>query len=225
MEKCHPTITPIASDIKKCYWILKFTKMKSIISLIFIIAFFLQPTLVFGQKHYQSGYIITTNNDTIPGQVKDRKPQPFGKLYKKIRFKDKKFVRRKYGVHQIAGYKQGGNQFESLWIDVSQNLFKQNYTSAPNSGKKYFLKVVYRGYLTYYHWEFQDHESGYIDKIDLFKREGESSFVRVTQGILGLKKKRLAEYFQDCPELVFKIENGEIKYPVEIANFYNRNKK
>ncbi len=199
--------------------------MKSIITLIFIIAFFLLPTLVFGQKYYQSGYIITINNDTIQGQVKDRKPQPFGKLYKKIRFKGKKFVRRKYGAHQIAGYKQGGNQFESLWIDVSQNLFKQNYTSVPNSGQKCFLKVIIRGYLTYYQWEFQDQESGYIEKIDLYKRMDEPSFVRVTQGILGLKKKRLAEYFQDCPELIYKIENGELKDLVKIVNFYNHNKE
>ena len=53
----------------------------------------------------------------------------------------------------------------------------------------------------------------------------EPSFVRVTQGILGLKKKRLTEYFRDCPELIYKIENGELKDPVEIANFYNHNKE
>lgn len=199
--------------------------MKSIITLIFIIAFLLLPILVFGQKHYQSGYIITIKNDTITGSVKDRKPPPFGKLYKKIRFKGNKIIRKKYGAHQIAGYKQGNNQFESFWIDVSQNLFKQNYKSIPNSGQKCFLKVIVKGYLTYYYWEFQDQESGYIDEIDLYKRIDEPSFVRVTQGILGLKKKRLAEYFQDCPGLVYKIESGELKDPVEIANFYNSNKE
>ena len=199
--------------------------MKSILTLNFLIASLLLPTLVFGQKHYQSGYIITIKHDTVLGQVKDRKPEPFGKLYKKIRFRSNNNIRKKYGAHQIAGYKQGSNQFESLWIDVSQNIFKANYTSVPNSGEKCFLKVIVKGYLSYYHWEYQDSESGYIDEIDLFKRMDEPSFVRVTQGILGLKKKRLTEYFRDCPELIYKIENGELKDPVEIANFYNHNKE
>ncbi len=199
--------------------------MKSTLTLNFLIASLLLPTLVFGQKHYQSGYIITINNDTLTGLVKDRKPPPFGKLYKKIRFKSKKIIRRKYGAHQIEAYKQGSNQFESLWINVSQNIFKAKYTSIPNSGEKCFLKVIVKGYLSYYHWEYQDSESGYIDEIDLYKRMDEPSFVRVTQGILGLKKKRLAEYFQDCPELIYKIENGEIRDPIKIAKFYNSWKK
>jgi len=191
----------------------------------FIIAFLILPALAFGQKHYQGGYIITIKNDTLTGLVKDRKPQPFGKLYKKIHFKGKNTIRRKYSAEQIAGYKQGDSQYESLWIDVSQNIFKANYTSTPNSGEKCFLKIIIKGYLSYYHWEYQDSESGYIDEIDLYKRMDEPSFERVTQGILGLKKKRLAEYFQDCPELISKIESGELKEPVEIANFYNRDKE
>ena len=199
--------------------------MTKITTLSFIIVSLLMPALMFGQKHYQSGYIITLKNDTLTGFIKDRKPDPFGKLYKKIRFKSKKIIRRKYGAHQIAGYKQGNNLFESLWIDVSQNIFRANYTSIPNSGEKCFLRVIVKGYLSYYHWEYQDSESGYIDEIDLYKRVDEPSFVRVTQGILGLKKKRLAEYFQDCPGLVYKIESGELKDPVEIVNFYNSNKK
>ncbi|MCD6596143.1 MAG: hypothetical protein J7L04_00545 [Bacteroidales bacterium] len=195
--------------------------MKIVTTLNLIFAFLLLPVLVSGQKDYQTGYIITTRNDTLTGKVKDRKPPPFSKLYKKIRFKRNRLLKRKYGPQQIIAYKQGNNQFESLWIDVSQNIFKEIYTSVPDLGEKSFMKVIVKGYLTYYHWEFQDYESDYIDEISLFKRTNESSLARVTQGIFGLKKKRLAEYFQDCPELINKIEKGELTNPVEIAIFYN----
>ncbi len=196
--------------------------MKSIATLYLIFAFLILPVVSFGQKDYQNGYIITNNNDTLTGLVKDRKSPPFGKIYKKIRFKNNNVISRKYGPHKIIGYKQGANQFESLWIDVSHVFFQEKYTSIPNSGKKYFLKVIVKGYLTYYQWEFKEQESDYIWSKSLYKRKDDHSLVRVTQGILGLKKKSLAVYFQDCPELVYKIENGELKDPVEIAKFYNK---
>ncbi len=196
-------------------------KMKIITTHNLIFAFLLLPVLVSGQKDYQAGYIITNKNDTLTGKVKDRKSPPFGKLYKKIRFKKNRLTKRKYGTHQIIAYRQGDNQFESLWINVSHNIFNENYTSIPERGEKSFMKVIVKGYLTYYHWEFQDFESDYIDEISLYKRANETYFARVTQGIFGLKKKRLVEYFQDCPELIYKIENEEIWDPVEIAIFYN----
>ena len=196
-------------------------KKKIITTLNLLFALLLLPVLVSGQKDYQTGYIITNKNDTLKGKVKDRKPPPFGKLYKKIRFKKNRLAKRKYGPNQISGYKQGENQFESLWIDVSPNIFKKKYTSIPDFWEKSFMKVIVKGYLTYYHWEFQDYESDYIDEISLYKRYDEPYFARVTQVIFGLKKKRLAEYFQDCPELVYKIGNGELKEPLEIAIFYN----
>ena len=197
-------------------------KMKSITTLNLIFAFLILPIVSFGQKDYQSGYIITNKKDTLIGHVKDRKSPPFVKIYKKIRFKNNNIIKRKYGPHQILGYKQGDNQFESLWIDVSHDFFQEKITSIPNSGEKYFLKVIVKGYLTYYQWEFKEPESDYILKKKIYKRKDEYSLVRVTQGILGLKKKSLAVYFQDCPELVFKIKNGELKDPVEIAIFYNK---
>ncbi len=46
--------------------------------------------------------------------------------------------------------------------------------------------------------------------------------VRVTQGIFGLKKNLLVEYFNDCPALVKKIRSGEFKEPYYIAKFYNQ---
>ena len=53
----------------------------------------------------------------------------------------------------------------------------------------------------------------------------EGHFIRVTQGLFGLRKNRLREYFGDCPILIEKIETGELRAPLEIAAFYNQNCK
>ena len=81
--------------------------------------------------------------------------------------------------------------------------------------------MIVTGYLSYYHWEYIDAESGYTDYVDLYKRKNDLYFVKVTQGILGLKKKSLKEYFQDCPTLAAKSGNREIKSPIEVVNYYN----
>jgi len=195
--------------------------MKGKAPLYSVLVLLILPVSVFGQKDYHNGYIITNKNDTLNGRIKDRKPPPFGKLFKKVRFKHKNIIARKYGPEKLKGYKQGNDQYESLWIDVSNSFFRETYLSIPDSGEKRFLRVIVKGYLTYYKWEYEDDESDYIWSKPLFKREDEPSLIRVTQGVFGLKKKNLAKYFRDCPTLVDKIENGELKDPLEIANYYN----
>ncbi len=192
--------------------------MKIIKQLIFIALFL--PLFVIAQKDYKPGYIITNNNDTISGFVKDRKSPPFGKLYDKIRFKNSS-EKRKYSPKQILGYKQGNRVFESLWLQTDGYLIDEKYTINPNINKKQFLKVVLKGDLTLYQLEITDPDSDYIDQIPLLKREGENYLQRVTQGIFGLKKKKLEIYFKDCPEIISKIKKNELKTPVEIAVFYN----
>ena len=146
----------------------------------FILPFFLLfSNFVCGQKDYEKGYIITNQNEMLVGLVKDRKQHPFGKLYKKIRFKSKHRIK-KYGSNQILGYKQGSGTYESMWVDVSSHLINENYKSIPYQGDKEFLRVVVRGYLTCYQREFTDQDSDYIDYISLFKRADEDSFIRVT---------------------------------------------
>lgn len=191
------------------------TKKISIVCFFLLIHF-----LVSAQKDFQNGYIVTNEKDTLVGLVKDRKEPPFGRLYDKVIFK-KGRKKKKYGPNDICAYKRGNNEFESLWIEDSTYPFQGQYLSSPGTGTKCFLKVIAKGYLSYYHWEFEDLESDYIDAIGLFKRENEDSFARTSQGIFGLKKKYLAKYFKDCQDLVSKIEEGEIKDPEEIVIFYN----
>jgi hypothetical protein len=100
-------------------------------------------------------------------------------------------------------------------------LFKTEYLSRKGLGKQHFMKVREKGFLAYYHWEFMDQESSTIGAIDLFKRRDEDYFIRVTQGLLGLKMNNLENYFEDYPELMEKIRKKELKNPGDIAKFYN----
>ena len=185
-----------------------------------ILVLFLSPFFILAQKGYESGYIITNSKDTITGFVKDRKPPPFGKLYTKIHFKNS-HEKRKYKPNQILGYKQGNREFESLWLQTDGYLIDEKYSSNPDIGEKQFLKVDLKGYLTLYQMEITDPDSDYIDQIPLFKRKDENYLQRVTQGMFGLKKNKLKIYFKDCPEIVAKIEQNELKSPFEIAKYYN----
>lgn len=181
---------------------------------------FILPFSIVGQNHYEEGFIVLTNHDTIYGLVKDRKPHPFGRLYKKIKFKGRKGTS-KYGPKQIMAYRKGQSTFESIWINETGHFLSQNYTSVLNSGERQFLKVIEKGYLTYYQLELEDGESDYIDTIDLFKKQDGNELIRVTQGLFGLKRKSLIRFLNDCPSLVKKIERKEFKYPIEVATFYN----
>jgi len=44
--------------------------------------------------------------------------------------------------------------------------------------------------------------------------------VRATQSILGLKKKLLSEYFDNCPALVEKINEPEIRTPEDVLMYH-----
>lgn len=177
---------------------------------------------VHSQKIWETGYVILNTGDTLSGMVCDRKATATGtKLYSKIRFRGDEGVREKFTAYDIKGYAVGNSLYESMWYHESMAFFIMSYTSRRGVGKKIFLQVVRRGYLTCYYKEYVDGDSGYVDGFELFKRPGDAYFMRATQGIFGLKKKRLTEYFSDCPSLVKKINTGQITCPVEVVDYYN----
>ena len=173
------------------------------------------------KKDYYSGYIVTSSGDTLEGRVKDRTSAPFMELYSSIRFKSQNSLFRKtYRPDEILGYGYGDLVYESIPIVEDAAFFRFRYYLDPNI-RPSFLRVLHReGPLTYYHWEYLDEESDYLDFIPLFHRSGSWEMVRVTQGILGLKRKRLSEYFGDCPELVRGLNSRELNEIHEVYDFY-----
>jgi len=189
-------------------------------TLLFSIVFIsLISVQAYSQRSFFDGYVVTNYGDTIYGRVKDRKPEPFGKLYKKIRFKPNKGFRKRLGPQQIQAYKIGDLRFISMGISDEIVLFKRIVKEIPNSNNKQFIKVISEHYLSWYEREYMD-DSG-LSSVYYFKRSDEYDMAFVRTGLFGLNKKRLSEYFYDCPELAEQILDKRIKRPEDIFRFYN----
>lgn len=188
--------------------------------LLTLFAFIILPTHA-QKKGYFGGYIINPEGDTIEGQVKDRSTGTFLDLYTKIRFKqDKVHFKKKYNPDKILGYGLNNQHFESVPL-LEESMFLQSRYYVEESSKRVFLRVISKNKnLTYYHWEYVDSESNYLDYTPLFYRSGSDEMVRVTQGIFGLKKNKLIEYFRDCPDLAQAIEKKELSEIAEVYDFY-----
>jgi hypothetical protein len=187
---------------------------------IFIGVFMFHGPIVKAQ--YAVGYVVKNNGDTLYGKVKDRSGEVFTRMYSKIRFKsDGYFFQKRYSPKQIIAYKTGDRLYETHWIKVRTLLLKVNYFSKPGFGKREFFRVVEKGKLSLYYSEFMDEDSSIVDYVELFKREGDYYFVRATQGVFGLKKNLLSEYFQNQQEVRDKIVSGELKTAFQVVRFYN----
>jgi len=188
--------------------------------LIVLIAFTIIPAHA-QKKGYSQGYIINLEGETVEGWVKDRSSGTFLELYKRIRFKeDGTWGNRKYSPDEILGYGLNDQHFESVPLFEETAFFKFRYYIHEDY-ERIFLKVIsMNADLTYFHWEYIDSESNYLDYTPLFYREGSDEMVRVSQGILGLKRKRLMEYFWDCPELAQAIDKKQLNEVDEVYNFY-----
>ncbi|MEM9831604.1 MAG: hypothetical protein AAF944_13270 [Bacteroidota bacterium] len=185
---------------------------------------FLQPTTAVSQKHYVPGCVVLTTGDTLVGQVMDRRETLTGTdLLTKIRFKlENGGRRRKYRAKQLISYRADGITYESHPIrSKGISLLDAYYEIAPSDGDWVFLRVVSRGKLTHYQQEWVDEDDSTVESADYFRKMNESLLVRATQGIFGLKRKNLIEYFQECTDLSAKIEQGEFKYPSQVVDYYN----
>lgn len=185
------------------------------------ILFLLALPMTAQKKGYQQGYIITLEGDTLYGEVKDRSPEPFVELYGRIRFRPEgSRGKRKYSPDQIRGYAAGGRVYESLPLREETAFFRFRYYLDPQADHS-FLRVVRReGPLTWYEQEFVYDDNNYLDSYPLFSLEGNREMVRVTQGILGLKRQRLTEYFADCPGLALALAEDRISGVEEVFRYY-----
>lgn len=188
--------------------------------LLFLLTFMFM-SLFAQKKDYYTGYIVTLDGDTLEGWIKDRSSGSFTELHPRIRFKSgNSLFRKKFGPDQILGYSCKNQVYESRPLYEESSFFSFRYY-LNNSYKPVFLRVMARDEpLTYYHWEYVDDDSGYLDYIPLFHLDGSDQMVRVTQGILGLKRKRLIEYFRDCYKLGIAIYNKELNGIEEVYDFY-----
>jgi hypothetical protein len=179
------------------------------------------PRLEAQKKDYFPGYIITLEGDTISGSIKDRDPEPFVELYNRIRFiPEGRGKKTKFGPEDILGYSVEGRIYEAVPFREEVAFFKFRYYTDPGSPYTFLRRIRRDGPLTYYHREFIHDDNFFQDFYPLIHREGDREMVRVTQGMLGLKRERLAEYFRDCGALVEALATKELTEAEAVYDFY-----
>jgi hypothetical protein len=191
------------------------------ISLIVLISYLLFAPYSFASKGYFEGYIVTHSGDTIYGMVKDRTVEPFQSMLEKIKFIEKGTRRpKKYRADEISGYKCANREYRVVRYLETSEFFKIRYYIG-SRGDFVFLRLIKdAGPIIYYEREFTHDDNDYIDSFPLFHLTHTNEMVRVTQGILGLKKKRLSEYFADCQGLVSAINSDQLKTSEDVFNWY-----
>lgn len=178
---------------------------KHFLPLIVLILWFSHP--LYAQKDYLSGYVITKDGDTLYGTVRDRKLSTVTKLYTKVRFKNQKGKKRKFGPDDIAGYKRGESIFQSTPFEDVGKFIREVRV---NSGEKHFLRIWESGYLTLYEHEFIDDDCDSDSGFRLYlKKADENQFTHVP--MIGFRKK-MKFYFSDHYPIIRKIENKTYRY-------------
>ncbi len=195
--------------------------MKKFLFLILPFLLGLSHQLYAQKKGYDWGYIITEKGDTVEGWISDRTSGSFSDLHGKLRFKKEgQLFKNKYSPNDVLGYGYLEAHFVSLPLIEITRLFKTSYLLRNGADRK-FLRVVERNAcLNHYEIEFIGDDNFIIDSYPVFHIPGSREMVRVTQGILGIKKKRLSEYFSDCNLLVQAIDNEQVINLQDVYEFY-----
>ena len=172
-------------------------------------------------------FVILHSGDTLYGTVRyinDGAVSP--KLYKKIRWKDARGRGKKISRKNIRAFRVQGDVFESFYLRQYSRkitLVNPRYDISPQKGQHHFLKLVEKGRLSHYQLEWIEQGESALSAMDLFKKESDTFFIRATQGLLGLKRQVLTNYFADCPALATQIGDKQINNLQEIVDFYNKN--
>ncbi|MEM1336314.1 MAG: hypothetical protein AAGF96_01130 [Bacteroidota bacterium] len=174
------------------------------------------------KKSFAEGYIIKKEGDTIYGLIKDRSSEPFVSLYTKVRFKEGGRARtKKYNPDAILGYGYRELHFLSIPLRAESNFFRLRYYSDAKAASVFLKVLATSEKLMYFERLFVHDDNNSIDAFPLFYRPGSKEMVRVTQGIFGSNRKRLADYFSDCPALVKAITktNSNIRTVPELYEY------
>ncbi len=191
-----------------------------------IVALLLKRSSLFGQVS-GTDYLVLNRGDTIYGQVQHvnyRGVSP--RYYKKIRVTNANGKRKKYRREAVKSFSVNNTQYEGFRLSQSSEkitLLDPVYNIDAHRGEKHFLKVMSIGALSYYQLEWWEPGDSALWWMDLLKKSGDPFFVRATQGLFGLKRRVLSNYFADCPRLSEKIAQKELKEISDIVDLYRTN--
>lgn len=163
-----------------------------------------------GQKNFTDGYIITLNNDTIRGKVKDNFPLRLSGLAKKISFIDSSGVKNDYLPKDIKGYSKG-DIVNYISIDIG---FGKDFAKVIVDGEISLLSCKSVGYRSTFapsggagggSWS---HTASSSESFFLY-RKYTGSLTEVTR--IGFRD-LVSGYFSDYKELKEMIDKKELRY-------------
>ena len=172
-------------------------------------------------------YLVLAAGDTLYGHVDpiDERGPGF-KYYKKIRFTGPGGKKKKYKREDVSAFRVKNENYEGFWLSQSSQkilLLNPRYDIDPRDGEKHFLRVVSKGELSHYLLEWWEQGESLLMSMDLLKKEEDFFLMRVTQGLLGLKRKVLISYLQDCQQLTERVEQKQLNTVREVVDFYDEN--
>lgn len=182
-------------------------------------------TTLLAQISTTSDYIVLITEDTIYGTIKNIDLyNTTSKFNKRLKFISANGKRKKIKREEVLVFKYGNDVYESFWLYQSSDkitFVNPRYDIDEKRGKQHFLKVVSKGKISHYLLEWVDGEFSSVSSMSLLKKETDLFLIRADQGVLGLKRKVLGEYFTNCPDLQQKITEKLITEVVEVVDFYN----
>jgi hypothetical protein len=171
--------------------------------------------------------LVLNSGDTLNGNVKHIDQSGVNpKFYKKIRLADIYGKLKKHKRSDVSAFRMNNDIYEGFWLSQSslKIIFSNHkYDIDQQNGEKYFLKAISKGKLSHYELEWWEQGESSSLWMDLLKKEEDSFFIRATQGLLGLKRKVLINYFSSCPDLKEQIQEGQLRKVREVVEFYNSN--
>lgn len=177
------------------------------------------------QKSNSTDYLVLISGDTLYGEVKHINRNGFNpEYYKKIRLRNNEGKRKKYRREAVLAFRVNSESYEAFWLSQSTQgivFLNPRYDINSRNGERYFLKVVSKGNLSHFELEWTEQGDSAISSMDLLKKEEDPFFIRATQGIFGLKRKVLLDYFLNCPDLIEQIERKQLNEVRQIVRYYN----
>jgi hypothetical protein len=185
--------------------------MKYILLLLTLISFYVASAQEVG---YQNGFVITNENDTIRGLIKNRNSVPYRVLVD-IKFKkDKDSKVEMFEPHQLKGFQIGTTKYKSLT------------TSANEISERLFLEVIIEGKLNYYELEYSGLGAGNSTYYVILQLNGKKEQLTYSKrDMLFSFKNKITEYLSDNAVLCEKIRSGFYKKKdiEKIVKEYNNN--
>tara|TARA_R110002012_G_scaffold322108_1_gene555923 strand:+ start:38783 stop:39394 length:612 start_codon:yes stop_codon:yes gene_type:complete len=182
------------------------------------------PSKIFSQEKYRGDFIVSLKGDTLFGEIQHINNKSISpKYYKKIRYTNQQGHLKKFKRKDVSAFSVNNQVYEGFWLKPSSenSLFGTfTYSLDPKKEERYFLKILHRGRLNHYELGWWEQGESLFQTLELFKKKEDLFLIRVDQGVLGLKRKSLLHYFQECPQLVEKIKNKTTKSASEIVDFY-----